>query len=58
MIISCLFDDLNVYRSPLSNNVRLLYRITLNGNCAGTLNTDPLHKIGVLHRCIIHFDCM
>ena len=24
----CLFDDLNVYRSPLSNDVRLLYRIT------------------------------
>ena len=21
-------------------------------NCVGNLNTDPLHKIGVLHRCI------
>ena len=27
--VSCLLGDFNVYESPLSNNIRLLHRITL-----------------------------
>ena len=27
-------------------------------SCAENLNADPLHKLTILHRCIIHFDCM
>ena len=30
MCVSCLLGDFNVYGSPLSNNIRLSHRITLN----------------------------
>ena len=57
MCMSYLFSDFNVDGSSHCKNIRISHRLTLR-SCVENLDADSLHQTNVLHRSVIHFDCM